>query len=140
VFPALTSPYDVLPHQQRELVSGGHGGRARRNAEVAAPADAVRAYLRQMGRVALLSAAEEVELAKRIEAGVLAGERLGEMAEADHTADPQMRRDLCWIARDGQRVKKHLLEANLRLVVSIARTTNSVPSPAFCLPAAGALL
>ena len=72
-------------------------------------------------RVALLSAAEEVELAKRIEAGVLAGERLGKMAEADHTADPQMRRDLCWIVRDGQRAMNHLLEANLRLVVSIAK-------------------
>jgi RNA polymerase primary sigma factor len=71
--------------------------------------------------VALLSAAEEVELAKRIEAGVLAGERLGKMAEADHTADPQMRRDLCWIVRDGQRAMNHLLEANLRLVVSIAK-------------------
>jgi len=84
-------------------------------------ADSVRAYLRQLGRVALLSAADEVELAKRIEAGVLAGERLDTMAEADRAADPQMRRDLRWIARDGRRAKNHLLEANLRLVVSITK-------------------
>ena len=84
-------------------------------------ADSVRAYLRQLGRVALLSAADEVELAKRIEAGVLAGERLDTMAEADCAADPQMRRDLRWIARDGRRAKNHLLEANLRLVVSITK-------------------
>jgi DNA-directed RNA polymerase sigma subunit (sigma70/sigma32) len=71
---------------------GAHGGRAQEEREVAVPADSVRAYLRQMGRVALLSAAEEVELAKRIEAGVLAGERLGEMAETDHTADAQTSR------------------------------------------------
>ena len=84
-------------------------------------ADSVRAYLRQLGRVALLSAADEVELAKRIEAGVLAGERLDTMAEADRAADPQMRRDPRWIARDGRRAKNHLLEANLRLVVSITK-------------------
>jgi hypothetical protein len=71
---------------------GAHRGRAQEEREVAVPADSVRAYLRQMGRVALLSAAEEVELAKRIEVGVLAGERLGEMAETDHTADAQTSR------------------------------------------------
>ena len=111
-------------HEQQELVLGAHEDRAReerQDADLAVPADSVRAYLRQMGRVALLSAAEEVELAKRIEAGVLAGERLGKMVEADQTADAQMRRDLCWIACDGQRAKNHLLEANLRLVVSIAK-------------------
>ncbi len=94
---------------------------ARKDAELTASADSVRAYLKQIGKVALLNAEEEVELAKRIEAGLYAAERLRKMADTDKTAAPQMRRDLRWIVRDGERAKNHLLEANLRLVVSLAK-------------------
>jgi RNA polymerase primary sigma factor len=69
--------------------------------------------------VGLLTAAYEVELAKRIEAGVYAGERLSVCAEDDR--DSPLRRDLRWIVDEGQRAKDHLVEANLRLVVSIAK-------------------
>jgi RNA polymerase primary sigma factor len=87
-------------------------------------ADPVRAYLVQLKRVALLSADQEVELAKRIEAGLYAAERLSTMstpAEGDTALVRQLRRDLRWIMRDGERAKNHLLEANLRLVVSLAK-------------------
>jgi RNA polymerase primary sigma factor len=94
---------------------------ARKDAELTASADSVRAYLKQIGKVALLNAEEEVELAKRIEAGLYAAERLRKMADTDKAAAPQMRRDLRWIVRDGERAKNHLLEANLRLVVSLAK-------------------
>ncbi len=92
---------------------------ARKDAELTASADSVRAYLKQIGKVALLNAEEEVELAKRIEAGLYAAERLRKTAE-DKSAS-QMNRDLRWIVRDGERAKNHLLEANLRLVVSLAK-------------------
>jgi RNA polymerase primary sigma factor len=94
---------------------------ARKDAELTASADSVRAYLKQIGKVALLNAEEEVELAKRIEAGLYAAERLRKMADTDKAAAPQLRRDLRWIVRDGERAKNHLLEANLRLVVSLAK-------------------
>ena len=95
---------------------------ARKDAELTASADSVRAYLKQIGKVALLNAEQEVELAKRIEAGLYAAERLAELAEERREArPPQMRRDLRWISRDGERAKNHLLEANLRLVVSLAK-------------------
>jgi RNA polymerase primary sigma factor len=93
---------------------------ARKDAELTASADSVRAYLKQIGKVALLNAEEEVELAKRIEAGLYAAERLRKISDNDKSA-PQMRRDLRWIVRDGERAKNHLLEANLRLVVSLAK-------------------
>jgi len=83
-----------------------------------ATADPVKDYLKQIGKVALLNAEQEVELAKRIEAGLFAEERLvreGDKMERDY------RRDLEWIAEDGRRAKNHLLEANLRLVVSLAK-------------------
>jgi hypothetical protein len=83
--------------------------------------DPVRAYLREIGRAALLSAAEEVDLAKRIEVGLYAAERLRTAADPTDEAAWQIRRDLRWIVRDGERAKNHLLEANLRLVVSLAR-------------------
>ncbi|HEY4004314.1 MAG TPA: RNA polymerase sigma factor [Pseudonocardia sp.] len=92
---------------------------ARKDAELTASADSVRAYLKQIGKVALLNAEEEVELAKRIEAGLYATERLRKTSE-DKSAS-QMNRDLRWIVRDGERAKNHLLEANLRLVVSLAK-------------------
>ena len=82
-----------------------------------ATADPVKDYLKQIGKVALLNAEQEVELAKRIEAGLFAEEKLNSGVHLD----PQMRRDLEWIAEDGRRAKNHLLEANLRLVVSLAK-------------------
>jgi RNA polymerase primary sigma factor len=94
---------------------------ARKDAELTASADSVRAYLKQIGKVALLNAEEEVELAKRIEAGLYAAERVRKSPEDNKAASPQLRRDLNWIVRDGERAKNHLLEANLRLVVSLAK-------------------
>jgi RNA polymerase primary sigma factor len=94
---------------------------ARKDAEMTASADSVRAYLKQIGKVALLNAEEEVDLAKRIEAGLYAAERLRQAEESAEKLVTQMRRDLRWIVRDGERAKNHLLEANLRLVVSLAK-------------------
>jgi RNA polymerase primary sigma factor len=94
---------------------------ARKDAEMTASADSVRAYLKQIGKVALLNAEEEVDLAKRIEAGLYAAERLRQADEASEKLVLQARRDLRWIVRDGERAKNHLLEANLRLVVSLAK-------------------
>ena len=94
---------------------------ARKDAELTASADSVRAYLKQIGKVALLNAEEEVELAKRIEAGLYAAERVRRAEDENEKLTPQMRRDLRWIVRDGERAKNHLLEANLRLVVSLAK-------------------
>jgi RNA polymerase primary sigma factor len=82
-----------------------------------ATADPVKDYLKQIGKVALLNAEQEVELAKRIEAGLFAEERLN----AGVAMEPKLRRELEWIAQDGRRAKNHLLEANLRLVVSLAK-------------------
>jgi RNA polymerase primary sigma factor len=97
---------------------------ARKDAELTTSADSVRAYLKQIGKVALLNAVQEVELAKRIEAGLYAAERLISPVDPIDPKDPstaQLRVDLRWIVRDGERAKNHLLEANLRLVVSQAR-------------------
>ncbi len=94
---------------------------ARRDAELTASADSVRAYLKQIGKVPLLNAEQEVELAKRIEAGLYAGERLRAAEEGEEKLATPMVRDLNWISRDGERAKNHLLEANLRLVVSLAK-------------------
>ncbi|MBF6135083.1 RNA polymerase sigma factor [Nocardia otitidiscaviarum] len=94
---------------------------ARKDAELTASADSVRAYLKQIGKVALLNAEEEVELAKRIEAGLYATEKIREYADKGEKLNVQLRRDLNWIMRDGNRAKNHLLEANLRLVVSLAK-------------------
>ncbi|GGF40918.1 RNA polymerase sigma factor [Williamsia phyllosphaerae] len=94
---------------------------ARKDAELTASADSVRAYLKQIGKVALLNAEEEVELAKRIEAGLFATERMRRIADAGEKLTVAQRRDLSWISRDGNRAKNHLLEANLRLVVSLAK-------------------
>jgi RNA polymerase primary sigma factor len=81
-----------------------------------ATADPVKDYLKQIGKVPLLNAEQEVELAKRIEAGLFAEEKL---AEGALSVDERI--DLEWIAEDGRRAKNHLLEANLRLVVSLAK-------------------
>ncbi|WP_415152465.1 RNA polymerase sigma factor [Propionicimonas sp.] len=81
-----------------------------------ATADPVKDYLKQIGKVALLNAEQEVQLAKRIEAGLFADETLNEGSVSASDLD-----DLEWIAEDGRRAKNHLLEANLRLVVSLAK-------------------
>ncbi|MDI6103286.1 RNA polymerase sigma factor [Actinoplanes sp. NEAU-A12] len=94
---------------------------ARRDAELTASADSVRAYLKQIGKVPLLNAEQEVELAKRIEAGLYAAERLRAADEGEEALERNFERDLKWINRDGERAKNHLLEANLRLVVSLAK-------------------
>jgi RNA polymerase primary sigma factor len=94
---------------------------ARKDAELTASADSVRAYLKQIGKVALLNAEEEVELAKRIEAGLYATQLMVEYAEKGEKLPAAQRRDMSWICRDGDRAKNHLLEANLRLVVSLAK-------------------
>jgi RNA polymerase primary sigma factor len=83
-----------------------------------ATADPVKDYLKQIGKVPLLNAEMEVELAKRIEAGLFADEKLN---EPKRKLDKKLQRDLEWIAVDGRRAKNHLLEANLRLVVSLAK-------------------
>ncbi len=88
--------------------------------DLVASVDSVRAYLQGIGRVALLTAAEEVELAKRIEVGVYADQRLRHPAE-EFPSTTASSRDLQWLVRDGHRAKAHLLEANLRLVVSVAK-------------------
>ena len=82
-----------------------------------ATADPVKDYLKQIGRVALLNAELEVELAMRIEAGLFAEERLNSGEKLERS----LKRELEWIAEDGKRAKNHLLEANLRLVVSLAK-------------------
>ena len=93
-------------------------GRASVAATAGASADPVRDYLKQIGKVRLLTARQEVELAKRIEAGLFAEEKLAEgggMLRADQSIDLEE------VAEDGRRAKAHLVEANLRLVVSLAR-------------------
>nr|VTO94771.1 RNA polymerase sigma factor SigA [Mycobacterium riyadhense] len=94
---------------------------ARKDAELTASADSVRAYLKQIGKVALLNAEEEVELAKRIEAGLYATQLMSELTDRGEKLPAAQRRDMMWICRDGDRAKNHLLEANLRLVVSLAK-------------------
>ncbi len=83
--------------------------------------DLVKAYLREIGKVALLTAVEEVELSKRIEAGLFGNEKLRQHNDGEVKLPIALRRDLAEIVRDGERAKRHLLEANLRLVVSLAK-------------------
>ncbi|WP_369137166.1 RNA polymerase sigma factor [Modestobacter versicolor] len=95
--------------------------KARKDAETTASADPVRAYLKLIGRVKLLTAEEEVDLARRIEAGLYAEHKLQAAAGGGEAVPVGVRRELHWVARDGERAKDHLLEANLRLVVSLAK-------------------
>lgn len=89
------------------------------SAIIGATADPVKDYLKQIGKVALLNAAEEVELAMRIEAGLFAEDKLSHMTDAEKRT--ALGRELQWVAKDGARAKSHLLGANLRLVVSLAK-------------------
>ncbi|MDO5750176.1 MAG: RNA polymerase sigma factor [Rothia sp. (in: high G+C Gram-positive bacteria)] len=82
-----------------------------------ATADPVKDYLKQIGKVSLLNAQQEVELAQRIEAGLYAEHKLAENPDMDR----QLKKELRWVIHDGKRAKNHLLEANLRLVVSLAK-------------------
>ena len=93
-----------LPPEQTVLTAG-------------ATADPVKDYLKQIGRVALLNAELEVELATRVEAGLFAEEALKNTKKIEK----KLKRELEWIVEDGKRAKNHLLEANLRLVVSLAK-------------------
>ena len=110
----MKSPEEEAPDADEERA------RARREVEQALKAptnDPVRMYLKEIGRVALLTAQEEVELAQRIDSGVLATEAVQEGYEYSEEEE----RDLKWRQTDGGRAKRHLVEANLRLVVSIAK-------------------
>jgi RNA polymerase primary sigma factor len=90
--------------------------------EVGISTDLVRAYLKEIGKVPLLTAEMEVELAQRIEAGLFAAEKIRQADEGEAAKlSAALRRDLDWLVHDGQKAKRHLLEANLRLVVSIAK-------------------
>ena len=86
-----------------------------------ATTDPVKDYLQQIGRIPLLTAQQEVQLAIRIECGVLAEEKLTSSAPLDPSCP---REDLEWLVEDGHRARNHLLEANLRLVVSLAKRHN----------------
>ncbi|MFE3197090.1 RNA polymerase sigma factor [Embleya sp. NPDC059237] len=90
---------------------------AQQVAAAGATADPVKDYLKQIGKVPLLNAEQEVNLAKRIEAGLFAEDKLG----SGEKLQPKLRMELEIIAEDGRRAKNHLLEANLRLVVSLAK-------------------
>ena len=97
--------------------------RARKEVDAALKAptnDPVRMYLKEIGRVALLTAQEEVSLAMRIDAGLLAEDKLNEMGPSPDRSNSEVRK-LRWTMRDGMMAKRHLVEANLRLVVSIAK-------------------
>jgi RNA polymerase primary sigma factor len=89
------------------------------NTITGATADPVKDYLKQIGKVALLNAEQEVELAMRIEAGLFAEEKLAQLTPSQKTT--KLARELHEIAKDGHRAKNHLLGANLRLVVSLAK-------------------
>jgi RNA polymerase primary sigma factor len=99
------------------VVSDDDDGPAAQVAQAGGTADPVKDYLRQIGRVPLLNAEQEVELAERIEAGLFAAEKLN----SGEKLGLELRRELEIIAEDGRRAKNHLLEANLRLVVSISK-------------------
>jgi RNA polymerase primary sigma factor len=102
---------------------------AQHEAELGASADSVGFYLKQIGKVALLTAEQEVQLAKRIEVGLYAAERIRQGQCTTDELSGQLKADLCWLVRDGQRAKQHLVEANLRLVVSLAKRYTGLGMP-----------
>ena len=101
----VVSPADDTDEPEQQVMVAG------------ATADPVKDYLKQIGKVPLLNAEMEVELAKRIEAGLFSEEKLAKGGKIT----PKLLEELEWIAEDGRRAKNHLLEANLRLVVSLAK-------------------
>ncbi|MDY0912679.1 RNA polymerase sigma factor [Rathayibacter festucae] len=116
---AAAAPAEPLPSGALVLSFGGDDDEVPvySTAITGATADPVKDYLKQIGKVALLNAAEEVELAMRIEAGLFAEDKLANSSDLS----PELVRELRWVAKDGQRAKSHLLGANLRLVVSLAK-------------------
>ncbi|TMR03030.1 RNA polymerase sigma factor [Actinomadura soli] len=118
--PAAGKPAEGAPPEEEGFTLGDddEDAPAQQIAAAGATADPVKDYLKQIGKVPLLNAEQEVELAKRIEAGLFAEERLAAAAAAMTEEDLE---DFEWIAEDGRRAKNHLLEANLRLVVSLAK-------------------
>jgi RNA polymerase primary sigma factor len=122
--PAVVEP--ELDEDGEPVVAAAEGDSAEDTAPIALDEpppgiDLVKAYLREIGRVPLLTAVEEVDLAKRIEAGLFATEKLRQNAEEGLKLTPTFKRDLGHVVRDGDKAKRHLLEANLRLVVSLAK-------------------
>jgi RNA polymerase primary sigma factor len=117
----IASDDEVDPRRRLKLVKAPKGGGDR--GVSSGSADPVRVYLKEIGRVALLTGPEEVMLAKRIEAGSIADERLAELTAAGRVEElnPMDRRKLERTSRDGERAKNDLIQANLRLVVSIAK-------------------
>lgn len=95
------------------------GSSKRRVVTAGATADPVKDYLKQIGRVSLLNAEQEVDLSERIEAGLYAQHLLD--TEGEENMEFKRKRELKWAASDGKKAKDHLLEANLRLVVSLAK-------------------
>ncbi len=109
---------EVVEVEEEELVlTDDDEAPAALEATVGASTDPVKDYLKQIGKIPLLNAEQEVELARRIEAGLFATERLND----GDRLQPDVRAELEWLAEDGHRAKNHLLEANLRLVVSLAK-------------------
>lgn len=114
--------FDDAEEERAEMLYAEERKRARREISTT---DAVRAYLLRIGKVALLTAVEEVDLAKRIEAGVFAGHLKGLVLSGEMTSEElpggAKLSDLGLVEYDGKKAKEHLLEANLRLVVSLAK-------------------
>src|SRR5215213_6891891 len=120
--PGRRTDTDVTPDEITEAAEAAAAELSAEDLDAQSPAaDLVRVYLNGIGKTALLTAAQEVDLAKRIEAGVFAQHVL-DTATADGTGlDRQYATDLRAVVRDGTRARNHLLEANLRLVVSLAK-------------------
>ncbi|KAB1661731.1 RNA polymerase sigma factor [Pseudoclavibacter sp. CFCC 13796] len=130
---SATVDHEAAPAKSKpsNLPSGGYVLSMKEEEEVpsistaitGATVDPVKDYLKQIGKVALLNAVQEVQLAKRIEAGLYAQEllRRDEAGELKKHYSPAERRELKWVSRDGTKAKNHLLGANLRLVVSLAK-------------------
>ena len=113
---------DLFDEEQPTRPTNGRPEPTAEDLDAQSPAaDLVRVYLNGIGKTALLTAAQEVDLAKRIEAGVFAKHRLESAATEGAELERQYAADLRWIVRDGERARNHLLEANLRLVVSLAK-------------------
>jgi len=117
----MSASPDVTPVTE-DAVTREDDDFATRDLDEAAPAaDLMRVYLNEIGRTPLLSAAEEVDLSRRIEAGVYAAELLRRHAAGEDKIPAKRRRELALVAADGHAAKDHMLRANLRLVVSVAK-------------------